>query len=180
MLYIFNDVGRYYLPAIALSAPIAELKCNKYDFLMVILQDGNLIIWKLDYLRTNRHSQILKSSIAHLLSSSIKFHSSQINDDGIPILTFSNHFSYSYLPLMNVWARIIDNNFGGSDFTTQLSKPSPMFKNGILSALLKPATLSCTELLHTTERQRLLQSLSFLENRMCSALSVHSIDEYKI
>jgi len=172
-IYFFSLAGRQIIPCLVVGDPIAALESNG-DFLVSVSCGGTLHIWNVPLQKC-----ILNTSILSLVDSGdINITRVRISKSGKPLLTFSNHFSFAYHFDMQVWARVADDKYFLSEFSSSLQFLAKGGPKGSLAEIQLMTNLAHGALGSNVD-QKLMETIAHLESQVASALLLESQDEYK-
>ncbi|KAK9693300.1 HIR complex subunit, variant 2 [Basidiobolus ranarum] len=140
-LYVYSSSGRRIFPCIMLDSPSSFLDCHG-AYLMCITEAGMLSVWNI----FEQRAIISAVSVAPLLLNPsypytsvegiVAITTATVRPQGIPIITTSDGHGYTYHCDMEMWVRIADKWFLGSEFCGSGAIVTEENK-GVLSTLLR-------------------------------------------
>ncbi|GAM28763.1 hypothetical protein SAMD00019534_119390 [Acytostelium subglobosum LB1] len=190
ILHIYKNNGASLMPNIVLRNQVAFLECNRSSHLMVITIDRYISVWNI----TKRKYEISNRELPFLLGNNNSNSNSNgankdkltikhtfLTEEGKPIITLSNGYSYVFTTGIGEWIQITDRLGSLSEFNS--SDPTGI---GILSKLQQQQQgtrpTSMTSLLALSNQPTSAQpqiTTTFLEKQIWLAIVLESPNEYK-
>ncbi|ORX92019.1 WD40 repeat-like protein [Basidiobolus meristosporus CBS 931.73] len=191
-LHVYSSSGRRIFPCIMLDSPSSFLDCHG-PYLMCITTSGLLSVWNI----FEQRAIITSVSVAPLLLNPSNLCTSPerithittatVRPQGIPIITTSDGHGYTYHCGMEIWVRIADKWFLGSEFCGSGTIVTEENK-GVLSTLQR-ASLKNADLDEGKEMINTLMSnnydvqkaitMAHLETFLESSILLKSPQEYR-
>ncbi|RMX49932.1 hypothetical protein pdam_00018431 [Pocillopora damicornis] len=131
---MFSSTGRKILPSMVLDSPASILQCSRH-YVMLVTSSGGVFVWD-----TKRVTAVLKNeSVLPLLSGpDVTITRASISERGFPIITLSNHASYSLDTSVGAWVQLIyadDLLAVNSDHQSVAPSQDPLQAKGPLAQL---------------------------------------------
>ena len=120
-VYTYTRRGRRMLPCLTLGGggvSIVEVQPGKEASLLVVTVDGTLYLWSFQHGCAPR--KVLRTSVAPLLSEQLVLTRALVTKSGMVAAVLSNGHAFGFDFLLDVWVRLVDNNFHESDFHSDL------------------------------------------------------------
>lgn len=177
---MFSSTGRKILPSMVLDSPASILQCSRH-YVMLVTSSGGVFVWD-----TKRVTAVLKNeSVLPLLSGpDVTITRASISERGFPIITLSNHASYSLDTSVGAWVQLIyadDLLAVNSDHQSVAPSQDPLQAKGPLAQLQGQSSRigrqSSRIFRSNTGRQQSATAVH-LENQLSSCVALGSGKEY--
>lgn len=177
---LFSSAGRKLLSSIVLDSPASILQCSRH-YVMVVTSAGGVYIWD-----TKRLKAVLKNEpVVPLLSGpDITITRASISEPGFPIITLSNHASYSYDTSIGAWLQLIhadDLLAVNSDHQSVAPSQDLLQAQGPLAQLQGQSSRfgrQSTRLFRSNPGRQQSSTAVYLENQLSSCVALGSAKEY--
>ena len=125
-LQLFTPCGRRFMPSLLLPDRAAFLVSGQDDSsLLIVTRDYKLLVWNVT---VGKEKCMLEADCSALVRSSgragVALSQVRLSKSGAPIFTFTNGHAYVYHSDLKTWARVADQSFLKSEFTSRLRQPS--------------------------------------------------------
>ncbi|XP_068748339.1 protein HIRA-like [Montipora capricornis] len=177
---LFSSTGRKLLPSMVLDSPASILQCSRH-YVMVVTSAGGVYIWD-----TKRITAVLKNEpVLPLLSGpDVTITRASISEPGFPIITLSNHSSYSYDTSVGAWLQLIqaDDLLAINSDHQSVTPPQDLLQaQGPLSQLQGQSSRygrQSTRLFRSNHGRQQSATAVHLENQLSSSVALGSAKEY--
>lgn len=124
-LQLYTPCGRRYMPSLLLPDRAAFLVSGQDDSsLLIVTRDYKLLVWNVT---VGKEKCSLEADCMALVRSSgrsgVALSQVRLSKCGAPIFTFTNGHAYVYHSDLKTWARVADQSFLKSEFTSRLRQP---------------------------------------------------------
>lgn len=184
-LQLYTPCGRRYMPSLLLPDRAAFLVSGKDDSsLLIVTRDYTLLVWNV---AVGKETCTLKADCSALVRSSsrsgVALATVRLSKSGAPIFTFTNGYAYVYHSDLQTWARVADQSFMRSEFTSRLRQPGSSGFGEMqalqIAAARAAAHLGPAALLQTSGLTARRATGRHLEILVAGAAMLQSADEFK-
>lgn len=177
---MFSSTGRKILPSMVLDSPASILQCSRH-YVMVVTSSGGVFVWD-----TKRVLAVLKNEpVLPLLSGpDITITRASISERGFPIITLSNHASYSFNTSVGAWVQLIyaeDLLAINSDHQSVAPSQDPLQVKGPLAQLQGQHSRfgrQSSRMFRSNPGRQQSATAVHLENQLSSCVALGSGKEY--
>jgi len=177
---MFSSTGRKILPSMVLDSPASILQCSRH-YVMVVTSSGGVFVWD-----TKRVAAVLKNEpVLPLLSGpDITITRASISERGFPIITLSNHASYSFDTSVGAWVQLIyaeDLLAINSDHQSVAPSQDPLQAKGPLAQLQGQNSRfgrQSSRMFRSNPGRQQSATAVHLENQLSSCVALGSGKEY--
>ncbi|KAM7452000.1 hypothetical protein ABFA07_000600 [Porites harrisoni] len=177
---LFSSSGRKILPSMVLDSPASILQCSRHN-VMLVTSAGGVYVWD-----TKRVIAVLKNEpVLPLLSGpDITITRASISDRGFPIITLSNHASYSFDTAVGAWVQLIysdDLLAINSDHQSVAPSQDPLQTKGPLAQLQGQSSRfgrQSSRLFRSNPSRQQSSTAVHIENQLSSCVALGSGKEY--
>jgi len=177
---LFSSTGRKILPSMVLDSPASILQCSRH-YVMLVTSSGGVYVWD-----TKRVTAVLKNEpVLPLLSGAdISITRASISERGFPIITLSNHASYSFDTSVGAWVQLIyadDLLAINSDHQSVAPSQDPLQAKGPLAQLQGQSSRfgrQSSRIFRSNPGRQQSSTAVHLENQLSSCVALGSGKEY--
>ncbi|XP_074643351.1 protein HIRA-like isoform X2 [Tubulanus polymorphus] len=178
---IFTLCGRRILSPLAINSNISILNTSGH-YVMVVTCKGTLSIWNMNLFSAVIKNESLDSILTDL---QVTVEASQLTEQGIPIISLSNGYSYIFRPELGSWLQVAstaDSIQQVSNHHSSLPSRTQIFtERGQLATLQNRTTGGgrlASRVFNTDHALQQSTTVSHLEKQVCAALALESGKEY--
>ena len=124
-LQLYTPSGRRYMPTLLLPDSAAFVVSGQDDAsLLIVTRDYKLLVWNVT---PGKETCALQADCSALVRTSgrsgVALSQVRLSKSGAPIFTFTNGHAYVYHSGLKTWARVADQSFLRSEFTSRIRQP---------------------------------------------------------